>query len=759
MQNPQYTSLALPQTEEADADILDDQDENSQFQKFDLGSTSNSAADIVQNSLPQMQSNNLDIQATKNNHEVNNHGSASILDSPQVLHQIQAMNAARQNFENDRTSNAKTNMLQTEGPMNNQEQQIMEVRKLNIWNSPEVQQQIQAMNDARQRFSQLVPPLVSTNQKPRNGITRKFNPEYSQKQTLICHSSTANIQSDQDKKLVNYKKVPQKLKFKANLSVPNKEIFFNTGSIENDNLNTQISSEPSLPMQKNFNNVFLNKIEDPISLSESFPVEDNVKDFTTANLAKRSYYTLQEKMKEAEREKLEGKQTNQPVQMPPDPKEILKETIKDPNWDKKVTVPYGSYDRPDFLSKRNIIPRNKKRHYSNSYVLALRNHNLRHSLKRMKRKTVRKRMIRDGEEPYTNSKKKRKIDITIAEEKKNTVEKSKSFNTTKRRKKYSNDVKGINKLILKFKMQHHSKAHIRNVLKRVAKRIKQLRKRTNKLKQNKKGKIKNVKIVPRNGKLKTNRLKKRELLMANTTGMHKTRKRNRIEKVVKKVSAISTDKTGSTTFDLNQVTSNKRKIDTEIQTMGFDFVKRSRPVQNLENIDFTSSGSGSSSIRNFATNMNENAQQNVASNINENNENIQKVLTSNVNVTNQQASEDVKMSSNIFHTISEAFSLPIQSDSKSGNEKLNTIGKSSEISKKSEIDNFSFNRPKPVSSNIFNDMDMGISVKNEKGKLQQDLTESMEYDKPTADIPSAVTSSYDKSFIDEFTPTSDVISI
>ena len=254
-------------------------------------------------------------------------------------------------------------------------------------------------------------------------------------------------------------------------------------------------------------------------------------------------------------------------------------------------------------------------------------------------------MIRDGEEPYTNSKKKRKIDITIADGKKNTVETSKSFNTTKRRKKYSNDVKGINKLILKFKMQHHSKAHIHNFLKRVAKRIKQLRKRTNKLKQNKKGKIKNVKIVPRNGKLKTNRLKKRELLMANTTGTHKTRKRNRIEKVVKKVSAISTDKTGSTTFDLNQVTSNKRKIDTEIQTMGFDFVKRSRPVQNLENIDFTSSGSGSSSIRNFATNMNENAQQNVASNINENNENIQRVLSSNVNITNQQASEEVKMSS------------------------------------------------------------------------------------------------------------------
>ena len=272
MQNPQYTSLALPQTKEADADILDDQDENSQFQKFDLGSTSNSAADIVQNSLSQMQSNNLDIQATKNNHEVNNHGGASILDSPQVLHQIQAMNAARQNFENDRTSNAKTNMLQTEGPMNNQEQQIMEVRKLNIWNSPEVQQQIQAMNDARQRFSQLVPPLVSTNQKPRNGITRKFNPEYLQKQTLICHSSTTNIQSDQDKKLVNYKKAPQNLKFKANLSVPNKEIFINTGSIENDNLNTQNSSELSLPMQKNFHNVFLNKIEDPISLSESLPI-------------------------------------------------------------------------------------------------------------------------------------------------------------------------------------------------------------------------------------------------------------------------------------------------------------------------------------------------------------------------------------------------------------------------------------------------------------------------------------------------------
>ena len=55
----------------------------------------------------------------------------------------------------------------------------------------------------------------------------------------------------------------------------------------------------------------------------------------------------------------------------------------------------------------------------------------------MKRKTVRKRMIRDGEEPYTNSKKKRKIkiDITIADGKKTTVEKSKSFNTTKRRKK------------------------------------------------------------------------------------------------------------------------------------------------------------------------------------------------------------------------------------------------------------------------------------------------------------------------------------
>ena len=61
MQNPQYTSLALPQTKEADAYILDHQDENSQFQKFDLGSTSNSAADIVQNSLSQMQSNNLDI--------------------------------------------------------------------------------------------------------------------------------------------------------------------------------------------------------------------------------------------------------------------------------------------------------------------------------------------------------------------------------------------------------------------------------------------------------------------------------------------------------------------------------------------------------------------------------------------------------------------------------------------------------------------------------------------------------------------------
>ena len=93
-------------------------------------------------------------------------------------------------------------------------------------------------------------------------------------------------------------------------------------------------------------------------------VEDNAKDFTTANLAKGSYYTLQEEMKEAEREKLEGKQTNQPVQMPPDPKEILKETIKDPNWDKKVTVPYGSYDdRISFLkeilfleTKNGIIP-------------------------------------------------------------------------------------------------------------------------------------------------------------------------------------------------------------------------------------------------------------------------------------------------------------------------------------------------------------------------------------------------------------------
>ena len=65
--------------------------------------------------------------------------------------------------------------------------------------------------------------------------------------------------------------------------------------------------------------------------------------------------------------------------------------------------------------------------------------------------------------------------------------------------------------------------------------------------------------------------------MANTTGTHKTRKRNRIEKVVREVSAISTNKTNSTTFDLNEVTSNKRKIDTEIQTMGFDFVKPSRP--------------------------------------------------------------------------------------------------------------------------------------------------------------------------------------
>ena len=74
-------------------------------------------------------------------------------------------------------------------------------------------------------------------------------------------------------------------------------------------------------------------------------------------------------------------------------------------------------------------------------------------------------MIRDGEEPYTNSKKKRKRDITVADGKKNTVEKSKSFNTIKGREKYSNDAKGINKLILKFKMQHHSKAHIRNFLK------------------------------------------------------------------------------------------------------------------------------------------------------------------------------------------------------------------------------------------------------------------------------------------------------
>ena len=441
MENPQYTSLALPQTKEADTDILNHQDENSQFQKLDLGSNSNSAADLVQSSLSQMQSNNLNIQATENNQdEVDNRGDASILDYPQVLNQIQAMNAARQNFENDRTSNTKTNILQTEGSMNNQEQQAMDLRKLNIWNSPEVQQQIQAMNDARQRFSQLVPPLASANQKPRNGITRKFNPKYSQKQTLISNSRTANIQSVKDKNSLDYKKALEKLKLNANLPVPNKITFSNIDRISNDNSNTQISSEPLLPMQKYSNNVFLNKIQDPISLSESLPVEDSVKDFTNSNVARGSYYTLQEEMKEAEREKLEGKQTNQPVQMPPDPKEILKETIKDPNWDKKVTVPYGSYDRPDFLSKRNI-PRNKKRHYSNSYVLSLRNHHLRHSLKRMKRKTVRKRMIRDGEEPYTNLKKKRKIDITITDGKKNTVEKSKSFSTTKRRKKYSKMLK------------------------------------------------------------------------------------------------------------------------------------------------------------------------------------------------------------------------------------------------------------------------------------------------------------------------------
>ena len=760
MQNAQYTSLALPQIKEADTDILDHQDENSQFQKLDLGSTSNSVADLAQHSLSQMQSNNLNIQATESNqNKVDNRGGASILDSPQVLYQIQAMNSARQNFENDRTSNTKTNTLQTEGLMNNQEQQTTDERKLNIWNSREVQQQIEAMNNARQRFSQLAPPLASANQKPRNGITRKFNPKYSQKQILISQSRIRNIQNVKDKNSMDYKKTPPKLNFNANLPVPYKDTFSNIGSITNDDLNTQISSEPLLPMQKNLNNIFLNKIQDPISLSEALPVEDNVKDFTNANVARGSYYTLKEEMKEAEREKLEGKQANQPVQMPPDPKEILKETIKDPNWDKKVTVPYGSYDRPDFLSKRNIIPRNKKRHYSNSYVLALRNNQLRHSLKRMKRKIVRKRMIRDGEEPYTNSKKKRKIDITITDGKKNTVGKCKPSSSTNRRKKYSNDVKGINKLILKFKMQHHSEAHIRSFLRRVATRIKQLRKRTNKRKQNNKDKIKNVKIVPQNVKPRTNRLKTGKILQANTTGTHKTRKRNRIEKVVKEVSPISTDKEGSTTFDLNQVTSNKKKIDTEIQTMGFDFVKTSRPVQNLENIDFISSGSGSSIVRNFATNMNENVQQNVVSNINENNENTQKVLTSNVNVTNQQANEDAKMSSNIFHTISEAFSLPIQSDTKSVNERLNTFGKSSEISKKSEIDNFSFNQPKPVSSNIFNDMDMGISVKNEKGKLQQDLTESMEYDKPTADIPLAVTPSYDKSLINEFTPTSDVTSI
>lgn len=93
---------------------------------------------------------------------------------------------------------------------------------------------------------------------------------------------------------MNYKKAPQKLKFKANLPVPNKEIFSNTGSIENDNLNTQISSEPSLPMQKNFNNILLNKIEDPISLGESLPVEENVKGFTNADLAKGSF-TLSKK--------------------------------------------------------------------------------------------------------------------------------------------------------------------------------------------------------------------------------------------------------------------------------------------------------------------------------------------------------------------------------------------------------------------------------------------------------------------------------
>ena len=39
MENPQYTTLALPQTKETDTDILNHQDENSQFQKLDLGST------------------------------------------------------------------------------------------------------------------------------------------------------------------------------------------------------------------------------------------------------------------------------------------------------------------------------------------------------------------------------------------------------------------------------------------------------------------------------------------------------------------------------------------------------------------------------------------------------------------------------------------------------------------------------------------------------------------------------------------------
>ena len=127
-------------------------------------------------------------------------------------------------------------------------------------------------------------------------------------------SNNLNIQATESNQIsLVYKKAPQKLKLNTNLPAPNKETFSNIDRIANDNSNTQISSEPLLPMQKNSNNVFLNKIQGPISLSESLPVEDSVKDFTNSNVAIGSYYTLQEEMKEAEREKLEGKQTNQPV--------------------------------------------------------------------------------------------------------------------------------------------------------------------------------------------------------------------------------------------------------------------------------------------------------------------------------------------------------------------------------------------------------------------------------------------------------------